>query len=62
LELDFKRVRDRTNHVIHTENPGHETDHQEFEPGHGENPLPPHHYRSGLHLLPFWDIVSIDEG
>jgi hypothetical protein len=30
-------VWDRTNHGIHTENDGHETDHQDLEPGRGEN-------------------------
>ena len=29
----LKKVRDRTNHAMHTENSGRETDHQELEPG-----------------------------
>ncbi len=30
---------DRTNNVMHTENDGHETDHQELDPGRGEKRL-----------------------
>ena len=33
LELVCRKVHDRTNHVMHTENPGHETDHQELGSG-----------------------------
>ncbi len=37
LELVCRKVQDRVNHAMHTENPGHETDHQELGPGDGEN-------------------------
>ena len=37
LEFDFRKVQDRANHPMHTENPGHEEDHQELGPGDGEN-------------------------
>jgi hypothetical protein len=36
--LSTEKVQDRSNHVMHTENPGHETDHQELGSGHC------HHY------------------
>ena len=35
LEFDFRKVQDRANHPMHTENPGHEEDHQELGPGDG---------------------------
>jgi hypothetical protein len=38
LKLGCRRVCDETHHVMHTENPGHETDHQELGSGHC------HHY------------------
>ena len=38
---------DRTNQEMYTENPGHETDHQELEPVYGEKSLDPHHYSAG---------------
>ena len=37
LELVCRKVNHRENHVMDTENPGHEVDHQEFGPGDGEN-------------------------
>ncbi len=37
LELGYRRVQDRVNHSIHTENPCHEEDHQELGPGDGEH-------------------------
>jgi len=52
LELDFRKVKDRTNHGIRTENPVHAVDtSQEVGPVDGEN------YSTGLRglrLLPFW--------
>ena len=50
--LCTEKVQDRANHVMHTENPGHEADHQELGPGDGENCI------AGLHLLPFLPFQS----
>ena len=47
LELVWRKVQDRANRVMHTENPGHVSDHQELGPGDGGN------YITGLHPLPF---------
>ncbi len=35
--LGYRTVQYRANHVIYTENPGHEEGHQELGPGDGEN-------------------------
>ena len=33
MELGCRKMQDRANHAVHTENPGHEADHQEVGPG-----------------------------
>ena len=62
LELGCRKVYDRKNRMIHTENPVHEEDTvQELGSGDGEN------CSSGLHLLPcclfaVWLILGSGDG
>ena len=41
LGIWLQKGEGQTNHEMHTEDPGHETDHQELEPERGEKPLAP---------------------
>ena len=51
LELGCRKVQDRANHAMHTENLGHEADHQELGPGDGGN------CSAGLHLFFFFSSI-----
>ncbi len=59
LELDCRKVQDRVNHVIHTENPGHEADHQELGLGMERITTQVYIFFTGLHLLPFSGLTRI---